>query len=47
MVALHTMVFFGAPPGSAGMAAGMGLGGFLVLAAAAAWLERRRVPQET
>lgn len=47
MVALHTMVFFGAPPTSAGMAAGMGLGGYLVLAAAAAWLERRRVPQET
>lgn len=44
MVGLHTMVFFGAPPTSAAMAAGMALGGYLVLAAAAAWLERRRRP---
>jgi len=46
MVAVHTMVFFGAPPTSPAMAAGMALGAYLVLAAIAAWLERRRVPRE-
>jgi len=42
MLAVHSMAFFGSPPTSPGMAAGMALGSYVVLAAIAGWLERKR-----
>jgi membrane-bound metal-dependent hydrolase YbcI (DUF457 family) len=41
MLAVHTLVFFGAPPKTPTMAAGMAFGSYLAFAALAAWLERR------
>lgn len=41
LLAVHTIAFFGAPPTSAMMAAWMALLSYLVLAAAAGWLEHR------
>jgi hypothetical protein len=42
MLAMHSMVFFGSPPTSPAIAAGMALGSYVVLAAIAGWLERKR-----
>lgn len=42
MLAIHAVAFFGAPPTSANLAAGMALGSYLVFAGLVAWLERGR-----
>lgn len=42
MVALHAATLFGPPPPSPAVVAGSGFFGYIVLAAVAAWLERRR-----
>jgi hypothetical protein len=42
MLVIHSVVFFGAPPGSPAMAALMALGSYVVFAAAAGWLEARQ-----
>jgi hypothetical protein len=42
MLVVHSMAFFGSPPTSPAMAAGMALGSYVVLAAVAGWLERKR-----
>lgn len=44
MVGVHSISFFGAPPESPAIAAGMALGSYIVLAAIAAWLDRMRSP---
>ena len=41
MLAVHTIAFFGAPPETPTMAAGMAFGSYVAFAAVAAWLERR------
>lgn len=46
MLAVHTMAFFGAPPGSPTAAAVMALVSYAGLAGIAAWLETRRGPVE-
>jgi hypothetical protein len=44
MLGAHAIVFFGAPPTSSAMAAGMALGSYIILAVVAGWLERKRTP---
>ncbi|MCI0434513.1 MAG: hypothetical protein L0271_12865 [Gemmatimonadetes bacterium] len=45
MLGLQSMAFFLAPPTSAAIAAAMGFGSYLVLAALAGWLDGKRVVQ--
>lgn len=47
MVAIQAIVFFGAPPPSAEAAAGTALAGYVLLAVAAWWLERRGTAAKT